>query len=186
VNPSATHQNFVFLLRAHPEMTFELARRAGIRVADRHDRFEQLTPESDNVFGGSVRPDLALVGYKNGRPVDALVVEVQLGDDRDKEWTVTLYQGSLKHTLRVPVWVLILSPARRVRRALERHMFQLQPELRPAIVSPSMVPIERTLANATVNYAWAVLAAAMHATGPDAVVAATVAVRAVLAAAPPD
>ena len=38
--PSTTHQNFVFLFESHPELTFELARRAGAPVRDDYEQFE--------------------------------------------------------------------------------------------------------------------------------------------------
>src|SRR5690606_40220268 len=66
------------------------------------------------------------------------------------------------------------------------RMFVEEPELRPHVVRPEMVPIIRDLDEAIDNYPWAVLAATLHATGPDAVLSATLAIRALLHVAPED
>src|SRR5690606_2634383 len=65
-------------------------------------------------------------------------------------------------------------------------MFEDEPELRPLVITPSMVPVVLDLDQAIDNYAMAVLAACMHASGPDAGRCATVAVKALLAVAPED
>lgn len=61
-----------------------------------------------------------------------------------------------------------------------------EPELRPLVIEPAMVPIIRDLTLAIAHYPLAVLAAVFHATGPDAVLCATLAIRALLAVAPED
>jgi hypothetical protein len=63
-------------------------------------------------------------------------------------------------------------------------MFLEEPELRPQVVTPEMIPIVRDLDAAIADYPWAVLSACMHADGPDAVVCATVAIQALLCVAP--
>lgn len=110
--------------------------------------------------------------------------EVQLGIDLDKQWSIVFYRAGLRRRHRCPAWAMVFSPAAEVRAAFRERMFLEERELMPLIVTPEMIPIIRDLDEAIDNYPWAVLAACMHATGPDAVACATVAIRALLRVAP--
>ena len=191
--PSPTHQNFVLLFRRHPELTFELARRAGAPVTRECERFEDAAVEfEDPLTGHQVRADLAIIGHVDPAQESAagqkegLVFEVQLGVDASKEWTTVLYRAGLRRQHKCPAWTALFSPEAEVRAWVLERMFLREPELRPHIVMPEMIPIVQDLQVALGNYAWAVLAAAVHNTGPHAVVGATVAIRALLRVAPED
>ena len=186
--PSATHQNFVLLFRNHPEFTFELSRCAGVPLSHGYERLEEVAAEFDDplMIGKTVRADLALAGHVDGCPRRALAFEVQLGEDADKEWTVALYRTALRRRMRCPAWSVVFSPDPKVRRGMLERMFGEEPELRPHVVTPEMIPVVRDLDVALADYPWAVLSAAFHATGPDAVVCATVAIQALLRIAPED
>jgi hypothetical protein len=132
-----------------------------------------------------VRTDLALVGYLED-PRHALSFEVQLDVDPDKEWSVVLYRAGLRRTLKCPTWAVFFSPDPKVRNDVCERRFREEPELRPYVVMPAMVPIVRDLDAAIADYSWAVLAATVHATDLDAVVYATVAIQALLCVAPED
>ncbi|HVI01601.1 MAG TPA: hypothetical protein VM869_22955 [Enhygromyxa sp.] len=185
--PSPLHQNFVLLFDNHPELTFELARRAGAPLPLHYQRFEPSSAEfEDPVTGTLVRADLAIVGHVNRHWRRGVVLEVQLDTDPDKEWTLALYRGGIRRKHRCPAWVVLFSPDPNVRRSVQEQMFVFEPELRPYVITPEMIPIVQDLQAALDNYAWAVLAAAVHNTGPEAVVGATVAIRALLRIAPSD
>ena len=197
---SATHQNFVLLFQRHPELTFELARRSGVPLSDGYERLEQVDAEfedplwtADELENGrkstainAVRADLAIAGHVDGKPRRALALEVQLDHDAKKEWTIVLYRAGLRRKLECPAWALVFSPEPKVRARVQERMFLEEPELRPHVVKPEKIPIIRDLDAAIANYPWAVLAATMHATGPDAVLSATLAIRALLCVAPED
>jgi hypothetical protein len=185
--PTATHQAFVLLFRNHPAFAFELAGRAGAPLHGDYEQFEKVDAEFDDPLraGNTVRADLAVVG-QFGELRRGLVLEVQLGIDPDKEWTIALYRAALRRRERCSAWALVVSPEPKVRASFRERMFGAEPELRPHVVTPEMIPIIRDLDTAIANYPWAVLAAAFHATGPDAVLCATLAIRALLEVAPED
>jgi hypothetical protein len=186
--PSATHQTLLSLFRDHPELGFELARRAGAPLDEEFEWFEELTPEFDNPMSArvAVTADLATAGFVDGRPRRALVIEIQLGRDPDKEWTVVLYRVGLRHRLRCPTWAMVISPDPTVRAAFVEQMFLAEPELRPLVITPEMVPVLADLGAAIADYPAAILAAVMHANGPDAVFCATIAIQALFHVAPRD
>ena len=182
---SPTHQNFVLLFGSHPELTFELARRAGAPVAYDYERFEDAATEFDDpLTGNPVRVDLALVGHVDADTRRGIALEVQLDVDLNKEWTMELYRAGLRRRHKCPAWVLVFTPEPSVRAAVLERMFVVEPELRPYVVTPEMIPIVQDLQVALDNYAWAVLAATVHNTGPQAVIGATMAIRALLRIAP--
>ncbi|HVI02932.1 MAG TPA: hypothetical protein VM869_29740, partial [Enhygromyxa sp.] len=110
----------------------------------------------------------------------------QLGIDANKEWTIVVYRAGLRRDHKCPAWAVFFSPELSVRLDMQVRMFAVEPELRPYVITPEMIPIVQDLQVALDNYAWAVLAAAVHNTGPHAVVGATVAIRALLRLAPED
>jgi hypothetical protein len=193
--PSATHQNFVLLFRNHPDLGIELARRAGVPLLDGFARLEEVAAEFDDplLTGNTVRADLALAGYEArtlaadpNKPRQALVIEVQLGQEADKEWTIVLYRAGLRRKLKCSAWTIVFSPDAKVRAGVNERMFLEEPELRPQVVTPQMIPIIRDLDEAIANYPWAVLAVTMHPVGPHAVDCARVAIQALLCVAPED
>lgn len=185
---SPTHQNFLLLFRRHPELTFELARRAGAPLPRAYQRFEEVSGEFDDPLqpGSSVRADLAMLGHLRQGKRRGLVLEVQLDIDLNKEWTLLLYRTGLRRRYKCPAWAVLFSPEANVRTSVIDRMFEHEPELRPFVITPKLIPIGQDLQAALDNYAWAVLSAAVHATGPHAVVTATVAIRALLRIAPED
>lgn len=183
--PSPLHQNFVLLFSQHPALAFELARRAGAPLPRKYRRFEPTSTEfEDPVTGNTVRADVAIIGHVNERTRRGIVLEVQLDVDLDKEWTIEQYRAGIRRQHKCPGWAVVFSPEPKVRVSMTKRMFKAEPELRPFVVTPAMIPVVRTLGAALRNYAWAVLAAAVHNTGPHAVVGATVAIRALLRLAP--
>ncbi|MFO7562145.1 MAG: hypothetical protein R6X02_05850 [Enhygromyxa sp.] len=186
--PTETHQNFVLLFLRHPELLFELARRAGASVDVVHDRIELTAAEFDDPLkaGNAVRADLAAVRRRGKKALRALALEVQLGRDRKKEWSSVLYRAALRYRLNCPAWTVFFSPDPEVREFLSTRMFEHEPELRPKVVTPAMIEPILDLDAAIADYPWAVLSAVMHADSPDAVVLAMVAIQALLRVAPQD
>ncbi|MFO7566272.1 MAG: hypothetical protein R6X02_26755 [Enhygromyxa sp.] len=178
----------MLLFRTHPELAFELARRAGASMDAPCERIEVTAAEIDDpVTGGNtVRADLALVSYDGDDAQRALAIEVQLGPDKQKQWSTVLYRAGLRYNLSCPAWTLYFSPDAQVRESVYADMFVHEPELRPLVVTPAMIDPIRDLDAAIADYPWAVLSAVMHADCPDAVVLATVAIQAVLRVAPQD
>ena len=179
--PSAIHQHLTFLFTSDPPLAFELARRAGAPIVARFEQIHAAATELDDPLapGTSLRADLGLVGRLFGRARQGLVVEVQLGKDPGKEWSLPFYRGAVRWHLRCPAWVIVISPDPAVRAWLAEARFAEEPELRPLIITPEMVP-PVGLAAARRRPAEAVLAAVMRARDGDAVDHATVALQALL------
>jgi hypothetical protein len=151
----------------------------------KYESFEDVPAEfEDPLTRNSVRADLAIVGHTADGERRGIVLEVQLDVDLSKEWTMELYRAGLRRLRRCPAWAVLFSPDENVRTVMCERMFVEEPETRPFVVTPEMIPIVQDLQTALDNYAWAVLAAAVHMTGPYAVTGATVAIRALLRIAP--
>lgn len=95
---SPTHQNFLLLFRRHPELTFELARRAGAPLPRAYQRFEEVSGEFDDPLqpGSSVRADLAMLGHLRQGKRRGLVLEVQLDIDLNRRANPTAHRRVLE------------------------------------------------------------------------------------------
>lgn len=186
--PSRSHQTFLLLFRRHPELAFNLARCAGMPISGKIESIEAVSTEFDDPLnpGRAVLADLAFVADVEGIPRCGLVLEVQLDEDPNKEWTIALYRTAMRRRHKCPVWVALFSPNPRVRRQIRERMFAFEPELRPHVIMPEMIAPVVDLEVAMQDYAWAVLSVAMHPCGPHTVVSACVTIRALLRLAPED
>ncbi|MFO7567372.1 MAG: hypothetical protein R6X02_32310 [Enhygromyxa sp.] len=186
--PSSTHQDLKLLFSNHPQVAFELARRARIPLGREFDRYEVTDAEFDDPLrpGNAVQADLAIVGHRGGKPHRGLVFEIQLGDDPRKEWSTDLYRAALRYRIRRPVGAVMFTPDPTVRELIRRRRFVHEPQLRPRLVTAKMVPDIRDLHAALADYPWAVLSATMRKQcGPGAVARALVAIQALLQLTPP-
>src|SRR5690606_6800064 len=158
--PWRARRHFLPRARDPPELACALARRAGVPLVDGYERLEEVAAEFDDpmLTGNTVRADLAIAGHVDGKPRRALALEVQLRHEGDKEWTTVLYRAGLRRKLKCPAWALVFSPDADTRTGVVERMFVEEPELRPHVVRPEMVPIIRDLDEAIDNYPWAVLA----------------------------
>ncbi|MFO7562154.1 MAG: hypothetical protein R6X02_05895 [Enhygromyxa sp.] len=142
--PSETHQNFVQLFRDHPAVVFELARRAGAAVDEPDAPYERLEATSTEVddpveAGNAVRADVAVASYVGETAQRALALEVQLGRDKNKQWSMVLYRAGLRYHLSCPAWTLYFSPDPQVRESVEIADCSDLDELRDAIVRAATV-----------------------------------------------
>ncbi len=179
---SPTHEDLVEFFHNHLELACELARRAGVPFGRDYARLELVHTEFRNPLrpGKRVRADTAIVAYTGKKPRRGLVFEIQLGDHWDKQWSVVLYRAGLRFRLKRPAWAVMFCPDAEVRRSLSRRGFRAEPELRPPLITPKMIPDIRDLDVAIADYPWAVLSAIMHGSGEGAVIRASVAIQALL------
>ena len=185
--PSELHQNLALVLREHLELTVELAIRAGVPITGTVLSIEETVCEFDDPLDpcNPVVADLALIIHTTTGTF-GLVVEVQLGEDDQKEWTTVLYRAALRRRIESPAWSLIFSPEASVRRGFLQRMFRVEPELRPYVIMPELLPLIRDQNQAVDDYPAAVLGVAMHPCEADIETAALVIIRVLLRLAPSD
>lgn len=183
--PSELHQNLALLLREHLELTVELAIRAGVPITGTVLSIEETSCEFDDPLAprSPVLADLALIIHTTTGTF-GLIVEVQLNEDDQKEWTTVLYRAALRRRIESPAWSVVFSPEASVRRGLLQRMFRAEPELRPHVIMPELLPLIRDQNQATNDYPAAVLGVAMHSCEADIETAAFVIIRVLLRLAP--
>ena len=131
--PSVLHQILVELFRNRSELAPELLRIcAGIELP--HDHVQLTSNDLSQVVSTEYRADFVVeLRDRANAIVAAVIVEVQLRADPDKEATWPLYVAALRAKLRCPVTLLVVAPepavARWARRPIElgHPGFRLQP-----------------------------------------------------------
>jgi hypothetical protein len=107
--PSFSHEMLVELFRNGGELAPVLLD-ACARIAFHHDRVDQSSIDLSQVVSTEYRADAVAVLRDQGTtPVAAIIVEVQLGVDRDKQDTWPVYVTALRAKLGCPVFLLVLT-----------------------------------------------------------------------------
>lgn len=144
---SFNHELLVELFRNGGDLAPSLLRRCIGMVID-HDSVEHRSIDLSQVVSTEYRADSVVVlRDRDGAMVAAIIVEVQLGVDRQKERTWPVYVAALYHKLGCPVILLVVTPSPEVATWARRPIqlghpgFALAPlviELRevPRIVDP--------------------------------------------------
>jgi len=100
----------VELFRNRGELATELLERHA-RISFAHDRIEQASIDLSQVVSTEYRADAVVVlRDASDATVAAIIVEVQLSVDRDKEYSWPVYVPALRARLRCPVVLLVLAP----------------------------------------------------------------------------
>ncbi|HET9953797.1 MAG TPA: hypothetical protein VFQ61_04820 [Polyangiaceae bacterium] len=161
------HEGIVELFRSDPGLAVELLRGplglelppfAVARVET--GALTQLNP-------AELRADLVISLSNNGEhPVLAVIVEAQRDQDDDKLFSWPAYVGSLRHRLRCPVCVLVVTQSERVANWASRTI-TVGPgcSLSPLVLRPSSVPVISLAEEARQAPELAVLSAMAHGGG---------------------
>lgn len=106
---------------------------------------------------------------EDGSPVQAVVVEVQLGKDRHKRWTWPVYLSTLRARLRCPAALLVVCVDTRTAAWCAGPIVLGHPGwvLRPLTVGPEQVPVLTDRATALQAPELAVLSAMTHGSHPQ-------------------
>ena len=114
-----------------------------------------------------LRADLTVSLTDGSNPVLGIIVEVQRDEDDDKLYSWPAYVASLRHRLRVPVCLLVVTQSERVANWASRTI-ALGPgcSLSPLVLGPSSVPVIRQVSEAREAPELAVLSAMTHGSGP--------------------
>jgi hypothetical protein len=122
--------------------------------------------ELTEVVPTEYRADLVVLLWE-GRPVFAIVVEVQLSRDEDKRKTWPLYLSSLRSRVDCPTALLVVAPDAAVARWCARPIELGHPGfvLRPLVVGPDAIPVLTDVREARREPELAVLSAMAHGQG---------------------
>ncbi|WP_051022809.1 hypothetical protein [Nocardia pneumoniae] len=169
--PTQQHEVLVEMFRTQPTLAaglltdafgIPLPAYAGARTAS-----SDFTDVAPNEFRG----DTALVLTDgNGAAVTGIVLEVQLGRDRSRQWAWPLYVSTLRARLECPVFLMVVSPNARVATWCRKPIEIGHPGLilRPLVLGPDVVPAVTDPEEARALPERAVLSTLAHADGPDA------------------
>jgi hypothetical protein len=160
------HEGIVELFRSDPGLAVELLRGplgldlppfAEARVET--GALTQLNP-------AELRADLVISLSSGGHPVLAVIVEAQRDEDADKLFSWPAYVGSLRHRLRCPVCLLVVTQSERVANWASRTIV-VGPgcSLSPLVLRPSSVPVISLIEEAREAPELAVLSAMAHGGG---------------------
>ncbi len=169
--PSWLHELLVKIFAERPEFAFELA---GPRLG-----LEPLAAESVEALSGDLmqlsapqaRADAVVLVKRDGRPVLALVVEVQLSRDRRKQFSWPVYVAGVRARFECPTALVVVTPYPGVANWARREIF-LGPRgdrLRPLVLGPEAIPAITDPEVAAANQGLALLSSLAHPRGPEAV-----------------
>lgn len=168
--PSIRHEGLVEMFRQRPELAAWLLRGVfGLRLpAYRNIRVE--SPDLSEPDSLERRAD-AVAAFTDGagRPVLAVVVEVQLRASKDKQWSWPHYLAKLRARLTCAVMLLVVTPnvAAAEACAVEIEMGHPGWVLRPLVCGPRQVPVVTDIGQTAQMPEVAMLSAMMHSSRPE-------------------
>ena len=179
--PSYLHELLLALFRNRSESAAELLRKLNVQLPE----YEEVCTESSDINDlkpAEYRADLVLFLVQESQKVLGVIVEVQLGCDKDKPYAWPAYISNLRARHRCPVCLLVITIEEAVARWAGRSI-DLGPGTRctPWVVGPSNTPAVTELQDAQENVELAVLSAIEHGQNPDTALAERIA-RAAIAA----
>ncbi|KFE68652.1 hypothetical protein [Hyalangium minutum] len=160
---SMQHEGLLLLFRNRPTLAPELLRDAlGLKLpAWTEARVE--SAELTEVVPTEYRADLVVL-LLEGKPIFAIVVEVQLSRDEDKRKTWPLYLTSLRSRVGCPTALLVVAPDASVARWCAQPIELGHPgfTLHPLVAGPGAIPVVTNEQEACQDPELAVLSAMAH------------------------
>ncbi len=160
--PSLSHEALLLLFRNRPELAPELLREAlGVELPV----YTEVRVESADLteaVPAEYRADLVVL-LVDGKPVFAIVVEVQLARDDRKRFTWPVYAAGLRARFECQATVLVVTPSMDVARwAAEPITLGPGNSFRPFVLGPDAVPVVTDRARAEAEPELAVLSVMAH------------------------
>jgi hypothetical protein len=137
------HEFVVDLFRRDPALLLGLLRDALGIVPPPHTEVRVCEADLTELLPPEARADLVLVFYADGRPVHALIVEIQLERDGDKAYVWPVYWSVERARLRCPVGMLVVALSEDVAGWAARTLTDGNPgggALKPLVLGPSHIP----------------------------------------------
>jgi hypothetical protein len=160
--PSQLHESHLLLFRNQPTLAAELIQAAiGVRLPSYTDA-RVVSADLTDIQPAEYRADM-VIEFSKGKPVYAIVVEVQLSVKRAKRFIWPAYVANLHARLKCPVSLLVVTANDAVARWASQclkigglHQFT------PYVLGPSGVPVITDVARARDSPELAVLSAMAH------------------------
>ncbi|WP_330229331.1 hypothetical protein OHA40_25085 [Nocardia sp. NBC_00508] len=169
--PTQQHEVLVEMFRSQPHLAAGLITDAFGIPLPAYAQVRAASCDFTDVGPNEFRGDTALVlTDASGTAVVGIVLEVQLGRDRSRQWAWPVYVSTLRARLECPVFLMVVSPDARVATWCRKPIEFGHPGLvlRPLVLGPDVVPTVTDLGEARTLPERAVLSALAHADGPDA------------------
>ena len=160
---SSLHEGIVLLFRNRPELVPELMRDALHVELPAYSELRIEAADLGTVLPAEFHADLVVL-LVDGKPVFAVVVEVQLAPDAAKRFSWPVYEAGVRARFRCPSTVLVVTPIASVA-AWARKPIELAPGgsvFRALVLGPEGVPIVTDDAAAAREPELAVLSALAH------------------------
>ena len=160
---STLHEALVLLFRNRPALAPELLQQALGVTLPAYTEVRIESADLTQTVPTEYRADLVVL-LVDGRPVLAIVVEVQLTPDPDKRWSWPVYLSALRARLRCPCLLLVVTIEEAVARWAATPI-EVGPAgfvLTPLVLGPGAVPIVTEQAAAVEAPELAVLSAMAH------------------------
>jgi hypothetical protein len=164
---SMTHDGLVSLFRNHPALAPELLQGSlGVELPSWSEAKIE-SPDFTQVVPTEYRADLVVL-LKDGRPVFAIVVEVQLSKAPRKRKSWPVYLTSLRARMGCPAVLLVVAPDQAVARWCAQPISLGHPGfvLQPLVAGPGVIPLVRGQQAAGHEPELAVLSAMAHGRDP--------------------
>jgi hypothetical protein len=167
--PSSLHEALIEMFRNRPSLAAELLRGAlGVELPD----YQVARVESGDLpdlTPTEYRADVVVVLTAAETPVLAVVVEVQLGRDKGKQWSWPVYLATLRARLGCPVVLLVVCADTATATWCAARIELGHPgwTLSPLVLGPDRVPVVTDADEAARDPELAVLSAMAHGGRPD-------------------
>lgn len=140
--PSATHDGLVALFSNDPTLAARLlCARAGSPRLPAHDEVSVTRSDLGPPVPSDRRVDLALEFRHRKRRTAIVLLEVQLRPDPDKGWTWPNYYAAARDRWRCPVFLIVVTPTRRMAKWCRRTITTAQMTFTPFVLGPDEVPL---------------------------------------------
>jgi hypothetical protein len=181
--PSYLHDSLLHLFRNSSGSAADLLRKLDVQLPE-YDEIRADSSDLNDLRPAEYRADLVLLLMHGSQKMLGVIVEVQLGRDKDKSYVWPAYIANLRARHRCPVCLLVITIEDAVARWAGRSI-DVGPgtQCKPWVIGPSNTPAITALQDAQENVELAVLSAIEHGQSPDSLLAARIATAAILASA---
>lgn len=139
--PSTTHDGLVALFSNDPTLAARLLRaRPGSPRLPAYDEVSVTRSDLGPPVPSDRRVDLALEFRHRRRRTAIVLLEVQLRPDPDKPWTWPNYYAAARDRWRCPVFLIVVTPTRRMAKWCRRTITTPQMTFTPFVLGPDEVP----------------------------------------------
>ncbi|MGR6923815.1 hypothetical protein ACU635_56955 [[Actinomadura] parvosata] len=164
--PTLEHEYLIELVRNRPSLVTSLLTEMGVTVPV----FDELllgNTDFPDFRPTQYRADSAVILRQGGRPVQAVVLEIQRAPDKDKQWSWPVYLSTLRAREKCPVVLLVFCQNAATAKACAQAIDMGHPGwvLIPIVAGPGDVPVVIDTTQASANSELITLSAIVHGNG---------------------